>query len=169
MNDPFGPDGLRTWARGSYPLEAATELLIRAFRGRFTEPGWPWVMSDDGCRWIDFDAIDDDTVGALSGGERRLLMIAGSLGSTENRAVNLSQVLPGLDRTNLALVVAAIAHAGDSHEHSDFPPDGRAVRLPSLAPWAAVATGSKTPESTRMRRALEPPGVGASLPTNRGI
>ncbi len=144
MNDPSSPDDLRSWARGSYPLEAATELLIRAFRGRFTDPGWPWVKTDDGCRWIDFDTIDEDAVGALSGGERRLLLIARSLGSVENRTVNLSEVLPGLDRTNLALVVAAVAHAGGSHEHSDFGPHGRPIRLPSLAPWPE-------PEANRCR------------------
>lgn len=31
--------GLRRWANGLYPLEAAVELLARAFGGRFTR-GW---------------------------------------------------------------------------------------------------------------------------------
>jgi hypothetical protein len=104
-------------------------------------------MTDDGCRWIDFDAIDEDTVGALSSGERRLLLIAGSLGSAKNHTVNLSEVLPGLDRANLAFVVAAVAHAGGSHEHSDFGPDGRAVRFPSLAPWPDPGSCQTGPRS----------------------
>ena len=32
---------LRKWASGSYCIEAATELIIRASQGRFAEPGWP--------------------------------------------------------------------------------------------------------------------------------
>lgn len=34
---------LRAWARGSYGDEAAVELLIRSFGGRFALPGSPWV------------------------------------------------------------------------------------------------------------------------------
>ncbi|MCB0912482.1 MAG: hypothetical protein KDB60_12785 [Propionibacteriaceae bacterium] len=37
-------DGLRAWARGIYPLEAAVELLIRSCGGRFASSGMPWVQ-----------------------------------------------------------------------------------------------------------------------------
>ena len=34
-------DQLRAWARGLYTTEAATELIIRAFNGRFATTGQP--------------------------------------------------------------------------------------------------------------------------------
>ena len=81
------------------PLEAATEMLLLAFGGRFTEPGWPWMMQDQyGHRWIDFDAIPVHVDG-LSGGERRFLLIAASLGG--NWPLILNDALPGLDRALL--------------------------------------------------------------------
>lgn len=36
-------EDLRRWAKGTYTTEAATELLLRAFNGRFAEPGNPWI------------------------------------------------------------------------------------------------------------------------------
>ncbi len=35
---------LREWARGMFTTEAATELLIGSFRGRFAAVGYPWVQ-----------------------------------------------------------------------------------------------------------------------------
>lgn len=133
---------LRAWAQGSYPLVAATELLLRAFNGNFAKAGNPWVMKDAeyGNVWIDFEQIPEH-LGGLSGGERRLLMVAASL-SGVGVEVNLGDVLPGLDRKVLNLVLAAVAHAGGSHEHSDIVehPDGTVTLgsrqyLPSLYPW----------------------------------
>ncbi|MDP9988709.1 hypothetical protein J2S98_003898 [Arthrobacter oryzae] len=138
-------DDLRAWARGSYTTEAATELLLKAFGGRFAEVGNPWVHADgtteEGYRehaWIDFAAISEE-VGPLSGGERRFLMLAASL--AEDVPVVLGDLVSGLDRENLDLVLAAIAHAGGSHQHSDirFNEDGTMSRgkgyLDSLHPW----------------------------------
>ena len=34
-------DGLRRWARGAYAEEAAVELLVRSFGGRFCSTGYP--------------------------------------------------------------------------------------------------------------------------------
>ena len=87
-------DQLRAWARGVYPSEAATELLIRAFNGRFAEPGWPWIHSTAQDHWIDFSTIPRQIAG-LSGGEQRLLRIAASIGSTD-ATVNLGDCLTGL-------------------------------------------------------------------------
>ncbi|MBT2538799.1 hypothetical protein [Arthrobacter sp. ISL-69] len=138
-------DDLRAWAKGSYNLEAATELLIRAFGGRFAAKGNPWIHTSatpagphQVQAWIDFEAIPEQA-GMLSGGERRFLLLAASL--AENVQVVLGDVVPGLDRGNLALVLAAIAHAGGSHEHSDIrtDPDGSMIiaggYLDSLYPW----------------------------------
>lgn len=134
---------LRTWARGSHPVEAATELLLRAFDGRFAQPGVPWIRHDHRPVWVDFDAITDQATGVYSGGERRLLAIAATLGG--NQQVNLNDVLPGLDRSVLTLVLATVAHAAGSHQHSAIRINAdtgtvEVVELGSLYPWPDEAT-----------------------------
>ena len=118
---------LRAWAKGRYGLEAATELLIRGFGGRFAAPGCPWVHPTSSGHWVDFDAIPA-LMGALSGGEQRFLQIAASL-SGSNTEVNLGYALAGLDRAHLHLVLAGVAHAAGSHEQQQiaFRPDGTVV------------------------------------------
>jgi hypothetical protein len=107
--DRPGPEaaGLRAWARGTYPDEAAVEQLIRAFGGRFASRVQPWVApSADDRFWCD-PAVITEYVGALSGAERRVLaVVAGLLGGNP---VDLVDVSPGLDRANLTLVLAAIS------------------------------------------------------------
>lgn len=129
---------LRSWAKGMYALEAGTELLIRAFGGRFAAAGEPWVHVEDGRPWIDFEAIPEN-LGGLSGGERSMLRIIASIGG--GAPVDLSDELSGLDRVNLKLVLAAVSHAGGSHEHSEFieNPDGTHSfgRQKALYPWPA--------------------------------
>lgn len=129
---------LRSWAKGMYTLEAATELLIRAFGGKFASAGEPWIQVEDGQPWIDFAAILDH-LEAFPGGERRMLLLIASLGG--GTPVDLSDVLPGLDRHNLELVLAAVSHAGGSHEHSmiDMRTDRTHTisRQTSLYPWPA--------------------------------
>lgn len=117
-------DDLRAWAKGSYTTEAGTELLLRAFGGRFAAKGNPWIHTSETPAgphqvqaWVDFASIPEEA-GALSGGERRFLLLAASL--AENVPVVLGDLVPGLDRENLDLVLAAIAHAGGSHQHSDI-------------------------------------------------
>ena len=115
---------LRAWAKGSYGLEAATELLIRGFGGRFADPGCPWVHPTASGHWIDFDAIPA-LMGALSGGEQRFLQIVASLSGSDTE-VNLGYALAGLDRAHVHLVLAGVAHASGSHEQQviAFRPDG---------------------------------------------
>lgn len=133
--------GLRAWAKGLYPLEAAVELLVGFAGGRFATPGHPWIQPSDqpGRWWLDPSRISDDTIGALSGGEQRVLRIVSSLAGGE--PVDLSRNLPGLDRPTIGLVLAAVAHAAGTHEHSDIRIDherGVSVLhalLPSLHPW----------------------------------
>ena len=112
--------GLRSWAKGLYPVEAAVELLVRAANGRFASAGYPWVQPGDepGWWWLDPIAITDDNLIALSGGEQRLLRIVASLAG--GQPVNLGANLPGLDRDAMSLVLAAVAHANGSHEHTDI-------------------------------------------------
>lgn len=132
--------GLRAWAKGAYALEAATELLIR--KG-WAGPGMAWVELDEDRTpprpWIDFDAIPFN-IGVYSGGEQRFLRIAAALGG-DTSMVNLHADVSGLDREHVALVLAAIAHANGSHEHSvwEFEPEtGRPLGYhagESLYPW----------------------------------
>jgi hypothetical protein len=151
-------DALREWARGVYTEEAAVELLIRSgwtrrksflddvVAGR-QEPGThPWVDWENLGQILTGDR--DSGILAASGGEQRVLRIAHSLA-----AGDLGALVPGLDRDVTAMVLAAVAHANGSHEHSGAPtPDsaGRLVEtgsgqrfsfalLPSLHPWPSLS------------------------------
>lgn len=135
------PQQLREWAKGSLTAEAGTELLLRAFGGRFAAPDSPWINSEDPDHpWIDFDSIPE-LIGGVSGGERRFLLIAASIGGAT--PVELSDVLPGLDRTVMDLVLAAAAHAAGTHQGSVMTetPDGTVSfdRPGSLYPWPKPA------------------------------
>ena len=86
---------------------------------------------------MDFEIIPGE-IGALSGGEQRILRIAAALGA--GTPVDLSTAFDGLDRENTRLVLAAMAHAAGSHDHSDVivSPHTAAVvvlRATSLFPW----------------------------------
>lgn len=132
-------DALRTGAKGIYPTEAAVELLIRWGRAPLNRARW--VQRDEhneGRAYLDVDTMLEDT-GAYSSSERRVVAIIASLYSAEH-PVALEDVVSGIDRPNMALVLAALAHANGSHQHSDFRhnADGAPVgivRLDSLYPW----------------------------------
>jgi hypothetical protein len=117
-------DRLRAWAKGNYGLQAATELLIRGFDGRFADPGRPWIHPTASGHWIDFESIPELS-GALSGGEQRFLQIAAALDDSDV-TVNLGRALAGLDRRHVHLVLAAVVHAAGTHEHQEIAlePDG---------------------------------------------
>lgn len=125
---------LRAWAEGMYALEAGVELLIR--QGKAVYDGAPWINDDGEHAWLDIEALLDES-GAWSGGEQRIVRLAASLIGDER--VNLSDELSGNDRRATALLLAAIAHASGSHEHSDmqFGEDGqpRIVRHSTLYAW----------------------------------
>lgn len=139
---------LRAWAKGNFPQEAGVELLIRAFAGRFASPGYAWVQkgTDPGWWWVDVEQMTEDDFGGVSGGEARLLRVAASL--LGGAPVNLYENIAGLDREHVQLVLAAIAHASGSHQHSGGPvpdPNGKLVttdgirmsftKLGTLFPW----------------------------------
>lgn len=116
---------LREWAKGIYTIEAAVELLIRFQSGRFVAEGEPWIVAPREERrgnmrsgyWLDVDQLTAEATAAavLSGGERRVLSVAASLAG--GSPIDLADAVSGLDRETLDLVLAAIAHAGGSHEH----------------------------------------------------
>ena len=125
-------DSIRAWARGAYSLEAGVELLIRTklagIARREGADGW----------YVDADKLLDDA-GPWSGGEKRIARIAASLLGGER--TDLGEDLAGLDREQVDLVLAAIAHAAGSHEHRNWPYDGQGRRTGnsdlkgSLHPW----------------------------------
>ncbi|MCO7218295.1 hypothetical protein [Klenkia sp. PcliD-1-E] len=86
--------------------------------------------------WTDLDpAIRDGRI-VGSAGQLRLLRAAASL--AEGLPVALGDLAAGLDRDNLRLLLAAIAHAGGSHEHRATSPDGHLGEpLPPLLTWPA--------------------------------
>lgn len=103
---------LRAWAKGDYLTEAAVELLIRAKGGRFARESQPWIepLEPSGSLYrVDWDRLHEE-LGVVSGGERRFLNIAVSMGSPDH-PVDLSNNLTSLDDELLLLVLAATAHA----------------------------------------------------------
>ena len=130
---------LREWARGLYSLEAAVELLIRFNHGRLLDGSWIEHDPKRAHHWFSADMVPTDG-GELSGGERRVLAIAASLAEPSLAKVGLGDGVTGLDRDALDLILAAIAHAGGSHEHSRpvFGLDGTYAgtrELPALHDW----------------------------------
>lgn len=139
-------EGLRAWAKGMYTLTAAAELLIRCGSPLLSGP---WVEYDPerDRYWFNTETVAEEA-GYLSGGERRVLDIAASL-ANDDRLVALGDVVSGLDRKHLELVLAAIAHAAGSHEHSvpvtEWNDEGvprllRFDRPGSLYPWPDQST-----------------------------
>lgn len=132
-------DSLREWAAGLYGLEAAVELLVRFNDGRLLHGSWIEHDAEREHHWFSADMVPEDA-GVLSGGERRVLAIAASLAEPTLAKVGLGDLLTGLDRDALDLVLAAIAHAGGSHEQTRavFGLDGTFAgtrELPALHEW----------------------------------
>ena len=132
-------DSLREWAAGVYGLEAAVELLARFNDGRLLPGSWIERDAERGRYWFSADMVPE-AVGVLSGGERRVLAIAASLAEPTLTRVGLGDLVTGLDRDALDLVLAALAHAGGSHEHTRpvFGLDGTYAgtrELPALHEW----------------------------------
>ncbi|WP_147262034.1 hypothetical protein [Blastococcus sp. TF02A-26] len=156
--------GLRLWARGLYPYEAGVELLIRhrSLADRMAAGGFLLSNAEDpevprGLVWPDVAGFVDSGPG-LSGSQRRIVAIIGSLLGVEGYAVDLSDAVAGLDRDNMALVLAALSHANGAHEHRDMTALHQALAeaqrdgattlawdpaadepLPPLYPWPAEA------------------------------
>lgn len=115
-------------------------------------PAGPWAMylaDRDGYRFLCFDldagrgnAVHDASRLGLWLDELNIEHLVAISGPSGDHPVSLYEDLPGLDRRGLLLVLAAIAHASGSHEHSDvvLDDDGRPRgfrRLDSAYPWPA--------------------------------
>lgn len=141
--------GLRAWVRGRLAEEAAVELLVRT---GFARPDHPWVRHGgvEPGWWVKWEALRDtlENTGYLSEGEHRILDLAASLAGVTPQGFDLGRAVSGLDRDYLQLVLAAVAHAGGSHEHRAFElvraADGALVPaetgdpLPPLVAWPAA-------------------------------
>jgi hypothetical protein len=131
VNSRHLSSALRACARGLYPLEAGTGLLIDCgswlhrddFTSRFITTG-PSIS--DGVTLlasIDWEAaVTALHAGELpaSGGERRMLLLASSIAA--GTPVDLNDALPGIDRRNASLAVRAAAHAAglpDPYQETD--------------------------------------------------
>lgn len=112
---------LRAWARGIYPTEAATELLIRT---GFANPGAPWVKREPSGGiapddiWIDFASIPEHA-GVLSSGEYRVVMFAASLSDVVDAPRVVIGDLASVDSDWLTMLGAALVHAGGRREAWD--------------------------------------------------
>jgi hypothetical protein len=102
---------LNIYAFGTCHLEAANHILTHCVQGRLLDT-LQLTWEDDEAAEIDWPATLAQA-GYLSGGERRLLKLAASLGS--GHPVDLADALGGLDTWNAKVVVDAIAHAVGIH------------------------------------------------------
>jgi len=90
------------------------------------EPRYAWVG------WTDVvAALDAGPLTGGSGSENRVRRVAASL-SGLGVPVGLSDAVTGLDRDNLALVLAAIFHANGSHQHKDDAAERAAGGVPRV-------------------------------------
>ncbi|KRF04348.1 hypothetical protein ASH00_14690 [Arthrobacter sp. Soil782] len=159
---------LREAARGDDTGSAGTEMLIRAFSGRFAAPGNPWVIERPEGAYVDFSLIKEG-VGPLSSGERKFLLMAASIGGGVE--VKVADAVSSLDRDLLALVLTGIAPAAGSH-HSGVVvenPDGSASfrRMPTVFDWPgrrrqpnwrAFFVEASSTSGAKVSRAKEDPG-----------
>lgn len=128
---------LRAWARGIYPTEAATELLIRT---GFARVGNPWVRREPSGGtapddiWIDFAEIPEH-VGPLSSGERRVLMFAASLSDVVDAPKVTIGDLVSVDGNWLSLLAAALQHAGGRRDVWDRVPEVVDLDPDVVAAW----------------------------------
>ena len=97
-------------ASGSYPAEAAVFVVAGAVRGTLPAKIALAINDypDEEWAFIDWEYALELSA-SFSSGERRLIALAASLGSTHE--VNLGDALSGLDETNADIVLDALAHA----------------------------------------------------------
>ncbi len=103
---------------GVWPARlAAAEFITLSDEDDPDEPRYAWVG------WTDVVAALD--AGPLTGG-------SGSENRVRRVAASLSDAVTGLDRDNLALVLAAIFHANGSHQHKDDAAERAAGGVPRV-------------------------------------
>lgn len=125
---------IRAWADGMYPLMAGAELLIRSgWAERLDRAGF--LRASEGREYAYPQAGEFlARSGYLSGGERRqVTLIASFLGqlapssdATEGVVppydAQLYELLPGVDRSFIRLVMSAVGYAAGLHESGGLHP-----------------------------------------------
>ena len=115
-------------AVGDYSAEAAVLLLANTgyWLPRLQGAGLICLLGDvDGeglwaqVSWPDLDAAL--RAGTISGSSSRLRLLRAAASLADGQPVDLGDLAAGLDRDDLALLLAAVAHAGGSHG-DDLPP-----------------------------------------------
>jgi hypothetical protein len=102
------------------PRLQAAGLIAIALDGDAADGG-PWAA----VQWGELDGALRRGAVAGSGGQLRVLRAAASL--ADGQAVDLADLSAGLDRDELTLLLAALAHAAGSHEHHDVRRDADGV------------------------------------------
>lgn len=147
-------DGLRAGAAGSYPAEAATELLIRHWtwltRPSFLRRSLRAVHQATDLLSVDWEAVHEYVVTAeATPADRAIALIAVGIGHLPSaEALDAPQPLPplgwllvSLERREVDLVLAAIAHAAGTHrqvEHVGEPDSTGKWRTTSSSPRIAL-------------------------------
>lgn len=157
---------LRRGAVGPHPVEAATELLVRhrrwLTRSAFVQACVRVVDEVDGTLTVDWDAAraHADTA-PVPPADRAVLHIAVQLADGVGDQPDppaarppLGSLLPVLQRDEVDLVLAAVAHASGTHHHVEHVGEPTAsgewritdtsprFLLGSLHPWPAPAGGA---------------------------
>lgn len=141
-------------AVGDYTSEAAILLLAN---------GGHWLAQLAAADLITIDTDEDDTApptghvpavawaaitwtdldtalaaGRIEGSSGQLRILRAAASIADGRPVDLGDTASGLDRRHLQLLLAALSHAGGSHEHRDIDTNGYpGDPLPPLVPWPA--------------------------------
>ncbi|WP_222192586.1 hypothetical protein [Modestobacter italicus] len=135
-------------AVGDYAAEAAVLLLANSgsWLSRLQAAGLIDIALDEDAAdggpwaavlWGDLDQALRTGAIAGTGGELRLLRAAASL--ADGQPVDLADLTAGVDRAELTLLLAAVAHAAGSHEQADEArgPDGLVLDGGLLGPVVA--------------------------------
>lgn len=143
-------DALVRGAVGDYADEAAVLLLLNFghWLPQLQSAGLISLVADvDGeGPWaqVDWPAVDKAlNAGSIHGDGAALRVLWAAASVADGRPVDLGEVAAGLDRRGLALVLAAVAHAGGSHDHRGEGPvvggvPGPGRRLPPLFGWPVI-------------------------------
>ncbi|GHE06922.1 hypothetical protein [Klenkia taihuensis] len=95
-------------------------------------PGVAWAA----IAWTELD--EAVRVGRIEGSSGQLRILRSAASIADGRPVDLGDVASGLDRRHLQLLLAALSHAGGSHEHHDADAGTQVgEQMPPLVPWPA--------------------------------
>ena len=86
--------------------------------------------------WTDLEAALAD--GRIEGSSDQLRILRAAASIADGQPVDLGDIATGLDRRHLQLLLAALSHAGGSHEHGNIDAVGhRGDSPPPLVRWPA--------------------------------